>query len=400
MGKVFMHAAVAIPLLLLVLTPCYAGDIGASSTQMPGAELSKMLSKTTGAAINPLLTSGFVGALKYYSTPSELRNNLPWYASPKFWIPVLLVGASFVINGTIGSLFPPLSMPMNAMENLEKKVTPIFIAAPMLLSTLTLGTLKLSASVPSDNVVRASILPIGFDLVPLLLLISTICAFIIVWFFAQMLDTLSLILSAMPGCSIVINLFKYGLLAVVMISPLIHPFLGIAVSLLIILFAWLIFGWCFRFTVFGTITAWDILTFKHKRIRLAPETINVFSACRIGKVPKRSYGELKKNIEGVLTFAYRPYLIFPARVVNVPTGNLFMEKGNINLSIYAAKEGARKDKRIFDLPPRYRTHEYVTGKILAIDEIRDSKVITGIKASIQWFKDLIWSGKKEQFIQA
>ena len=62
----------------------------------------------TGTAINPLYVVGAVGIYKYYNTPVESRNQLPWFYSPWFLATCLVLALIATFPGLLNFLnLPP-----------------------------------------------------------------------------------------------------------------------------------------------------------------------------------------------------------------------------------------------------------------------------------------------------
>jgi len=362
--------------------------------EMPGVALARTVSESTGLAISPLLTAGLWGAYNYFSAAPTQRNNLPWHSSLYFWVTTLAVGLLFAVNGLIGSWIPFLSKPMNAVETIEHKVTALFVGAPIIASKIggdltgVISQPLLSSFYQKQDIVMAGVSFEGSTI--LLYIVGFIfitVAFFVVWLFSQTINTL-ILLSPFPPIDWLMNIFKYGVLALILISSLINPYLGLAVSLVIILFCWYISAWCFRFMVFGTVFAWDILTIKHKRISDNDRKIKAFTSCILSGVPKRSYGNLSKNNLGGLVFTYRPWLIFSQRSVTPSFSDYIIEKGLLYPSVVLEIEEKGRYEKIFTLPPHYKTHEKYLCETLGTINILESKSIRGFKSAFQWFKDI------------
>ncbi|MDB3941696.1 hypothetical protein N9406_12115, partial [Verrucomicrobiales bacterium] len=53
--------------------------------RLPGVALAEGVSQLTGVAVSPLLGVSIIGTWKYFTTPEELRDTLPWICHPIFW---------------------------------------------------------------------------------------------------------------------------------------------------------------------------------------------------------------------------------------------------------------------------------------------------------------------------
>jgi hypothetical protein len=124
--------------------------------------------------------------------------------------------------------------------------------------------------------------------------------------------------------------------------------------LVIIVVAYLVAGWAFRLTIFGTVFSWEFLTRRKSRFTPADKENKVFSSTLLVKqgVPMRTYGRLINEPEnGRLTFAYKPWMVLPEKTVTVALTAPSVGKG---LFFSTIRDG---DRTSFVLPPRYRGHE-------------------------------------------
>lgn len=352
------------------------------------------IGESTGLAVQPLLAAGLLGAYEYFSVVPAQRNKLLWHSSPYFWGTTLAIGILFMCNGLIGSWVPALGKPMAAIETIEHPVTATFVAAPIIASKIG-GILQtvitqqlLSSFFQKQDVVMAGV---SFEMSTVLYIIAgilVVSAFFVVWLFSQTLNAL-IFLSPAPPLDWVLNVFKYGILSLILVSFLINPYFGLAVSLAIIIFCWLISAWCFRFTVFGTVFAWDFITLKHKRYIIGNHKIKVFTSCKIAGVPKRTYGSLDINNNENLVFTYRQWLIFHRCSVTLNSSSDYsIEKGLFYPSIAHDIEDKNKYIQFFTLPPRYKNHEQQVGKTLKIVNMIESKPLRGFKVAFQWLKNI------------
>jgi len=102
-------------------------------------EISGVLSKTIGIAISPILGMGALGAYGYFTTPVEERAHLPWYNSPKFWIPLLVILLFVISKDFLATLLPflhPFKKPFDGLANFGNIISAV-ISMPIVLSFLT-----------------------------------------------------------------------------------------------------------------------------------------------------------------------------------------------------------------------------------------------------------------------
>ena len=149
--------------------------------------------------------------------------------------------------------------------------------------------------------------------------------------------------------------FRLSLLARGGCRPWIHPYLGAAVRIRILFIAWLIAGWSFRLTVYGSVLSWDFLTGRDGSADPARAPLRAFSQRGLKGVKARSYGRLESSGAGPWFFRYRPWLVLPTRSVPLPPGGMAVLKGAI--SPLLVRQGALRAQTLMRFPPRFRTRE-------------------------------------------
>lgn len=365
----------------------------ATPKEMPGVTVARTINETTGYAISPLLAAGVLGAYKYYSIdPDKRKGHVPWNLSPYFWIPMLTIGFLFMFHDLLGSWIPFLAKPMAAVENIEGKVTAVFVAVPCMASGVGIDLIHTVAQpLTSMLALQTGYNMAGFFIRPsvlisiILSLVFLSIAFFVVWLFIQAINALILI-SPFAPVDWMLNVFKYALLVILLVCALISPFFGLALALAIILLSWYISGWCFRLMIFGTVFAWDILTMKHREAYDNVSAIKAFTSCRMSNIPKRTYGHLSCNSQNVV-FTYRRCLVFPRHITTLESSKCLIEKGLISPSIFLKTE--YRSERLFILPPRYRTNEECVCELLKIFSTTDSKSVRGLRVGINWLKEMM-----------
>lgn len=303
-----------------------------------GNEMAEYISTATSIPISPLLIVSGLGLYKYFSTPPENRHGLPWFASPYLWVPGLAIVLLFAFNSAIGSAVPVLKKPMDVVEMYENKVSMV-LASPVIVSGAVSVCSRLaiagdSAVAPHHNLAMTGMFAFNASpeviffgsavVAPVFVLVSFVC-----WMAFHAINVL-ILLSPSGVVDMLLRGFKVGVLVIIVASTWIHPYLGALVSVAILLLACLIAGWSFRLTVFGSVFSWDLLTFRRKRVDTSSESVWVFSAGKIGKIPIRTYGKLNCDLSGRLHFHYRPLLLFPWRSVRLPIGAYGLRKGAIS----------------------------------------------------------------------
>jgi len=365
-----------------------------SLAETPGVKLSKLISKTTGLQLSPVMSAGAMGAYEYYMTPQSERQRLSWHAGPIFWVPLLFISAIYIFNGTIGSHFPIVSKPISVIKSIEHKLTAVAISAPIIMSDIIRGFSGSAQKIPGQSglmtpqYMLTGLFPLDSENIYYAIgFIAIGFSYIFVWLLSHALDTLVLI-SPVPLVDWAINIIKLFVLGLIALSALVNPWLGLVVSIVIVLFAWSISGWCFRLSVFGSVIAWDILTRRHHKSDYSNDNaVKAFLSRKLDNFPKRSYGALHKDATGLIIFSCRPWFIMPERSVKFPKGEYSIVKGFIYPSISLNLPEKDRLQNIAVLPPRYKNHEAVIGAMLGIQKVQESALVRGFVAAVQWIQE-------------
>jgi hypothetical protein len=182
-----------------------------------------------------------------------------------------------------------------------------------------------------------------------------IAMFAIVWMASHAINVL-ILLSPWGAIDAVLKAARTGLLGLLTLSAMINPWLGAVLSLVVIVVAWLVAGWAFRLTVFGSVFCWDFFTRRSGRFSPKENDNGLFSGANLSGVPVRTYGRLVQRTEGGLEFFYRPWLWLPERraKVSVARADIAIGRGLFFSTVNTESVGT-----LFLLPPRYRGHEEV-----------------------------------------
>ena len=373
-----------------------------ATDRLPGVDLTEGISQITGVAISPLLGVSSVGAWRYYRTPEAQRHLLPWFCHPYvFGFGFLILGLCF-LKDLFGTAAPPLiKKPFDMAELFENKLSGLVASAafvPFIASQMAqnFSSGQQTHLPTSPNLYLASVLPIhfaasGFDF-RLFFIPLAILAFLTVWLASHTINVL-IALCPFGFIDALLKLMKMALLSSVVLSYLINPYFGAAVSLIILFVAALIAPWAFRLTVFGTLLAADIIAPSRARRGARPTRAHAFLARPISGTPARTYGHLIRADDGTLYFTYRPWLIFPRRAITMPTGANAISKGIFFPSFLHSSGDPEPYRLLVMFLPRYRTHEAAIATHLYISDVRDSSLKKGFKAIRQWFTDTLSLGK-------
>jgi hypothetical protein len=192
-----------------------------------------------------------------------------------------------------------------------------------------------------------------------------------------------ILLSPFAAVDAAMKLSRRFLLGTVVGTALLSPFLGAFWALLVIVICLFLAGWAFRLTVFGHVFAWDFLTRRWRRFKLAPISNPVFLGWELEGVPRRTYGQLTKGNEAEdWVFNYRPWLVGAKRQLPLPRGRRVYAMGLVHPEVLQ-EEGLQWNV-LLDLPPRYQSHEQAFCLQYGIQEQRE----VGLRAAWSWLKSV------------
>jgi hypothetical protein len=351
-----------------------------------GKQICQTISLITGVAISPLMGVGVVGAVKWWNTPKEKRDTLPWFASPLFWVPALLLVAACFVKDSSGIVLPPgLKKPFDAAETLEHKISGIMATAAFV---------PIAAAIfHSPDQPGHSMTSLGFAAIDLhwlgnaLMVPIAMVAFFIVFLASNAIQILILI-SPFGPVDAALKSFRTAIIGTVAVTSFINPWIGAVWALIIILLSYLIAGWSFRLSHFGLVFIWDFFTGRKNRFKPDPKENKMFLARKLLKVPARTYGKLSRNDKSELVFNYHPWLVLPRRTLMLPGGDYETGRGIFYSEIVRVEDDSARTVML--LPPRYLGHEGELAKIYNFAGARD----VGLRAAWAWFKSL-FTGKTQ-----
>ena len=356
--------------LTLVLAPfafaATAAPVAPVADRSPVAPLATAVTTVTGIAISPLLGTGAYGAYQWMAAKDEAaRAKLPWYAQWSFFGPALLLVGACAAKDALGAVVPPgLKKPLDVLETIENKATGLVAAGAVVpftieaITKMVLGgkTAEAGGAFPPDG---PAMIQLGaLDLTAVLNVLTVpfgLAMFAVVWMASHAINVL-ILLSPWGAIDAALKLARTGLLGLLTLSATINPWLGAALSLVVILVAWLVAGWSFRLTVFGSVFCWDFFTRRSGRVTPKENDNAMFAGGNLPGVPVRTCGRLVQRTEGWLDFFYRPWLWLPEKRTQVPVTNAEIAVG---CGLFFSTVGTEAAGTLFLLPPRYRGHEDV-----------------------------------------
>ena len=360
---------VALTLSMIIAPFALAADAAkptpAVPDRSPGAPIAGAISTVTGMAISPLLGTGAYGAYQYFNaTTPEQKAALPWFAQWAFFGPALLIVGACAAKDALGASVPPgLKKPFDVLETIENKATGLVAAGAVVpftmaaVSKLLVGSKTAGvegAVLESSGMAMLQVAAIDFSwLLNLLTVPFGIAMFAVVWMASHAINVL-ILLSPWGAIDAALKGMRTGLLGLLALSATINPWLGAALSLLVIIVAWLVAGWAFRLTCFGSVFCWDFLTLRRTRFTPKENGNKLFAGGTFPGVPPRTYGRLAQRPAGGIEFQYRPWLVMAERSALVPVDKSQLAVGK---GLFFSSITANDRDTLFLLPPRYHGHE-------------------------------------------
>ncbi len=383
---------VVLAAVLGILCPPTANALeksSASSLTQPGAQMARTLSEITGVAISQLLGVGVVGAMQYFRVQHEAEKaRLPWFASPWFWVPALLVVAVCFLKDTAGAALPTaVKKPLDVIETVEHKISGLVATGAFVpIAVSLMHDVGRSGSSFSSLGFAA----LDFHWLSNLLMTPVAMILFFVVFLASNAINILILLSPFTVVDAALKGFRTTILASVVASAYANPWLGAAWALVVVVISYFIAGWSFRLSHFGMEFIWDYATFRSRRFTPDAQENKLFLSRKINSVPARTYGKLSRDGQGNLVLSYRPWLVLPRRTMTLPAGNYEAGHGLFYSEILRVEAGAAKTMIL--LPPRYQGHESQLVKIYALTGSRE----VGLRAAWSWLKNMLRGGAATQ----
>lgn len=387
-GSGRMRAVRAILCALLLAGAAASGaapERPAEPAPLPGVALARAVSETTGLAISPLLGAGAYGAYRYWRTAPELRDRLPWYARPWFWVPALLLVGLAALKDLWGTGTPAiLKKPLDVAELLENQLSGLLVGGaivPLLLLTPA-GAPDSSLSAGMGPLAWIEPLSWAGNAALLVVLWVMFAGVFLVFHAIQVL----IVLSPFGVVDLMLKIARAGLLGTVVAAAWVHPWLGALWSLVIVLVCWWVAGWAFRLTILGTVLSWDLLSGARTRFTVKEPGPILFLAQRVGGVPVRTAGRLVRTDSGGWLFRYRPWGLGPCREVPLPEGRYEVGRGLVFPELLRLQ--GDEARSVGWWPPRCRGHEADLCRFYRLDGVRD----TVWRRAWSWFREVVRGG--------
>ncbi|HBI15309.1 MAG TPA: hypothetical protein DDY20_07320 [Desulfobulbaceae bacterium] len=402
-----MPVLAVLSLFLLFAAPGQAAEKPSSSTTsrllFNGELIATEISKVTGCAISPILGISVLGAYTYYTTPASERGRLPWHAAPQFWVPLLVILLGIILKDSAKVALPKIIMtPLDAAETLLEKNTSAVLALIVLLTSITgkgLDQLRLTASsftpsIPASAHAAAETaqqagpnLAGVLELGALILILTVMYA--VVWIVSQSFNIL-IFLCPFSSLDLLLTLGKNSVLALLLGAFLLHPFAGLLVALAIVLVSFFFFAWSFRFMLFGTLIALDLLRGPARTLPADAREVRAFSCRYLKEVPAMSYGLLRRQGE-TLVFTYRPWLILRPHTVSLPEGcaAYSLSRSTLSALLVRGQKTGGGHTAVCRLRPCYNSYEQGIAEMLGLKGVRDARQDKPAQKEASWLREQI-----------
>ncbi len=376
--------------------PVKAAASAASGMRLPGVTLAEGVTEITGVAVSPLLGVSVIGAWSWWKSAPELRASLPWYCSPYVWGFGLGLIVLCLLKDVVGAMVPALAKkPLDWIELFENKLSALVASVgfvPLVaLAMAQIDRIQQEATPGVAMLPMASILDYSMH-TPWISIPVAVAAFGVVWLSSHAINVL-IAFSPFGIVDTSLKLAKLGILAAVTLSAAIHPWLGAAVSLVLIFIGVLMAGWSMRLAFFGMLMGRDLIFDKRADSAEVEEGVRAFLARRTAGVPVRTYGCVNVDELGRTRFSWRPWLVMPRRSIPLEEEGLVLCKGIVNPCLAQRADARSRPKSTLVLMPRYRGCEDQIAARFGCREIIDSALIRGFKAVKQWLIDILTAGR-------
>lgn len=322
-------------------------------------------SEVVGYSISPMLVMTTLGIYRYFRESEFKRDELPWFNQPWFWMPLLVLLLLVFLKDTLLAAMPflmPIKKPLDALEVVENQVM-FLVALPVVVAALTpesLSAYQLRPEIvdwtPVTMAVAGSLEGSATHSISLsgaLLMVIGLVVFSISWLFGHAINVL-ILLSPLTWIDMFLKALRVVVLMLLLLATMVSPWLGLALSMLLIWIACRGLAWAIRMSVFALV----MIACRHgRRWSLAQVRSRGIPAFKIagGVFPKRTLMQLFVE-EDNLVFARRSWLIGPPKTF-VPSGHFLggaYRRTWIGVRLELSyQESKGRAKHVFLLPIRY-----------------------------------------------
>lgn len=373
-------------------TAAASSALGVNDVRLPGVGIAEGISEITGVAVSPLLGVSVIGAWTWWKTDAQLRGKLPWYCQPLVWgIGLGLIGLC-LMKDILGAMVPAIAKkPLDWIELFEDKASALVASTAFVpLVAIAMSQVDRIHREAASGVAMLPMASIADSAMhtPWITVPVAVAAFLVVWLSSHAINVL-IAFSPFGLVDTGLKLTKLGILAVVVGSATIHPWLGAAVALVLIAIGAMLAGWSLRLMIFGMLMGRDLILDHRAEASEAKEGAKAFLARRTSGVPARTRGVVVLDELGRPRFEWRTGFLGPKRSLPLEESSLVMCKGIVNPCLAAQRsEGNTRPRSLLVLLPRYRGVEEALAAHLGCREVIDNALVRGFRAAKQWFADV------------
>jgi len=392
----FMKLCLIALLLLASSTANFAAEVDIvdrlgvteADGRLPGVALAEGVSQLTGVAVSPLLGVSIIGTWKYFTTPEELRDTLPWICHPIFWCIGFGVLLLCFFKDTIGAIAPAfVKKPLDFLELFEDKFSAIIAGSafvPFLVQQYTAFAPTSSGMTEGTAMIPTPILAV-IDPVWIWTPIALV-GFFTVWIVSHAVTTLAA-LSPFRILEVFLKGARLALLGFVGLLYVISPVLAAILCVILMVICAFLAPKAFRLSVYGTVVGLDLVrSLIHKR-PLDREKIRGFLMKRGSRLIKAgSFGKAIPCEEGALVFRSRWAFVGVDRKLRFPSETkLVLTKGLLFPTIRIVDENG-SESTVIHLLPSARHHADEIAAHLGL-EVRETPVTKGFRSARKWVSD-------------
>lgn len=364
MGRI---ACVAFALLLFAL-PAPADDgipsqAEVKSTYGTGEKVCGKLSLAALTGKSPWLVMGVGGAVEYFATPDERKEEVGLFSHPGVWGVMLVLVCLVGFKDTILTVFSSLKLPLDALAEAFHMAGGVF------------GVVYLGASAfggdpapqaLADTPAPAPTFPEQFGSLILWLLMCGVHA--AVWVVFNTVEV-AILLNPIPFVDTCLKASRTALIGVIAGAAALHPVFGFVLAVPVLIGCVLLAPFAVRFAVAGWVFTADVLK-RLFGVRPKPGApVRAFAALGFPGLPLYTFGTIERGQLG-LEFVYRRAFVLWKRRVPIPMERVAVASGGVLPRLVEVTDGHTWVR----FPPRYRKMEADLALALGLGDVQHRSV--------------------------
>ena len=347
--------------------------------------VSEAFARITGTAVSPALGLGLLGVYDH------IQGEEHWYVTPFIYVPLLLLVALEFVKNTFGmAVFPgPLRKPLdgafqlvgylNANLGLVMSMGIAYEAfQPQVLVALNMLSESLvSSAYASEGLPVAAV---GTSFVGFLAALCGAFIYFSIWLISHTFE-LMVFLCPFSSIDVILKSTQQIFTGVVLLLSILFPPLAVIICAIYFLFCLLMFGYCLRFSIFGTTMLWHFLFQRGKGQVDLTEGLPCFAA-KLKGVKNNTRGLLIHQ-DGQYRFQYKEKFIFE-RSVPVDLSTLYLIESFNYPSLNTKENGWGKTQLVFS--PQFQNQEEQLAKELNVP-LGAGLILSGYKGAVSFIKN-------------